>query len=181
MATVRKVLPISKTTLDTHTMITQLPAVNQAEEELRSFDEKAKAERLAYEDQLAAAHKLGAQHRLLLETEDAASSRLTHALDKIDLLRQRIRRESEFLLTHLPNHEFSKGYFKAMRADPLESQAGSYIKWGGEHPYVFIGRNIAGAQAVIELFTSALPGLEAEAAAAKSALDAFTKEHGCSF
>lgn len=162
-------------------MITQIPAVNQAEEELRSFDEKAKAERLAYEDQLAAAHKLGYQHRLLLEAEDAASSRLTHALDKIDLLRQRIRRESEFLLTHLPNHEFSKGYFKAMRADPLESQAGLYINWGGEHPYVFKGRNIAGAQAVVELFTSALPGLEAEAAAAKSALDAFTKEHGCSF
>lgn len=162
-------------------MKTQIPAVNQAEEELRSFDEKAKAERLAYEDKLAAAHKLGTQYRFLLETEDAASSRLTHALDKIDLLRQRIGRESEFLLTHLPSVEFSKGHFKVMRADPLESQAGLYMKWGGEHPYVFSGRNIAGAQAVIQLFTSALPGLEAEAAAAKSALAAFTKEHGCSF
>jgi hypothetical protein len=159
-------------------MKTQIPAVEQAEEELHSFDEKAKAERLAYEEKLAAAHKLGAQYRLLRETEDAASSRLTHALDKIDLLRQRIRRESEFLLNHLPHHEFSKGFFKAMSADPLESQAGLYIKWGGEHPYVYTGKIIAASQAVVELFTSALPGLEAEAAAAKSALNAFTKEHG---
>jgi hypothetical protein len=156
----------------------QLPAVDQAKKDILAFDEKVKAERLDYETKLANARQLAAQYRILQEKEDVASARLTHAKDKIDLLKQRIERERKFLLDHLPHHEFSKGYYQVYRADPLEPQTGLYMKWGGEHPYVFTGRNIAGAQAVIELFTSALPGFEAEVADAKFALDVFTKEHG---
>ena len=161
--------------------MTKLPAVDKAEKDLLTFDEKAKAERLAYESKLADARRLAAQYRGLRENEDAASCRLAHAKDKIDLLRQRIERERKFLLDHLPHHEFSKGFYQAQRADPLEPQTSLYMNWGGEHPYVFAGRNIAGAQAALDLFTSALIGLEAEAVAAKAALDEFTKTHGGSF
>ncbi len=156
----------------------QLPAVDQAKKDILAFDEKVKAERLDYETKLANARQLAAQYRILQEKEDVASARLTHAKDKIDLLKQRIERERKFLLDHLPHHEFSKGYYQVYSADPLEPQAAHYMKWGGEHPYVFTGRNIAGAQAVMELFTSVLPDFEAEVADAKFALDAFTKEHG---
>ncbi len=158
--------------------MSQLLVVDQAENELRSFDEKTKSKRLAYEAKVDAARQLGAHYRRLVEKEQAASACLTHALDKIDLLKQRIERENKFLLDHLPNCEFSKGWYVAYRADPLEQRPSTYMQSGGEHPYVFAGRTIAGAQAVIELFTSALPRFEAEAEAAKSEIDAFVQEHG---